>query len=77
MGLILFIIAFVLTALIGSASLLISIVYYLVTLKWKSGLRVLNAFFYKLALSIDQFGNVVCAIRKCVFQIYAYSAHRP
>jgi len=62
MGLILFIIAFVLTALIGSASLLISIVYYLVTLKWKSGLRVLNAFFYKLALSIDQFGNVVCAI---------------
>ena len=62
MGLLLLIIAFVLTLFIGSLSLVFSIVYYLVTLRFKSGLKALNELFYKIALSIDQLGNVVCAV---------------
>jgi hypothetical protein len=61
MGLLLFIIASTLTLFVGSLSLVFSIVYYIATLKFKSGLKALNRFFYKIALSIDQLGNVICA----------------
>jgi hypothetical protein len=62
MGLFLFILACVLTFFIGALSLIGSIVYYLVTLKWKTGVKVLNKFFYKCALSVDQTGNVLCSV---------------
>jgi hypothetical protein len=62
MGLILFILALALTSVIGALSLVVSISHYFITLKWTSGLKIINSFFYRLALSVDQFANVICAV---------------
>lgn len=32
--------------------------YYIITFRWISGFKQLNNWFYKMALSLDQFGNV-------------------
>lgn len=61
MGFILFIVAIVLTSFVSVLSLVFTPIYYISTLKWKSGLKELNKWFYKVALSIDQTGNVLCA----------------
>lgn len=61
MGLLLFIVAIILTTAVTLISLVFTPIYYLVTFKWKSGVKELDKWFYKLALSVDQFGNVSCA----------------
>lgn len=61
MGVILFIVAFVLTGLVTLISLVIQPLYYIFTFKFVGGVKQLNAWFYKMALAIDQFGNVSCS----------------
>ena len=61
MGFILFVIALVLTGFVFAINIVIQPIYYIVTFKWKSGVKQLDKWFYKLALSIDQFGNVATA----------------
>lgn len=61
MGFILFIVAVLLTSVLTLVSFIFTPIYYIATLKWKSGVKELNKWFYKLALSIDQFGNVSCS----------------
>jgi hypothetical protein len=61
MGFILFLVAFILTGFVSILSLIITPVYYIITFKWKSGFKQLNKWFYKMALAIDQFGNVSCS----------------
>ena len=60
MGLILFIVAIILTSAVTLISLVFTPIYYISTFKWKSGVKELDKWFYKLALSVDQFGNVSC-----------------
>ena len=74
MGILLFIVAIVSTFLVGSLSLVFSIVYYLVTLKWRTGSKVINAWFYKLALSVDQLGNVLCTTPFNLILIKSYDS---
>lgn len=62
MGIILFIVALILTSLVSIISIVISPVYYFVTFKWWTGLWQLNYWFRQMALAIDQFGNVSCGI---------------
>lgn len=61
MGLLLFIVAFILTGFLTAISFIITPIYYIITLKWRSGTKQLNKWFLNLALSIDQFGNVSCS----------------
>jgi hypothetical protein len=35
--------------------------YYVFSFKWRQGVKQLDDWFAKLALSVDQFGNVFCA----------------
>lgn len=58
MGLLLFFIALIPTAILTIAWAPISIVYYLLTLRWKTGGKQFLKYFYKMAHSIDQFANV-------------------
>ena len=60
MSVILFIIALVLVFILGPVSFVLSFFYYLITLKWKKGIREFERFSLDLAVSLDQFGNVVC-----------------
>ena len=60
-GLVLVIVAIVLTSFVGVLSLVITPIYFIITFKWKTGLNQLDKWLYKLALSIDQTGNVLCA----------------
>lgn len=61
MGLVLFCIAVILTTILTFVSFVFTPIYYIVTFKWKKGLNELDRWFFKLALSVDQFGNVSCA----------------
>ena len=76
MGILLFLVAIISTFLVGSLSLVFSIVYYLVTLKWKTGSKIINAWFYKLALSVDQLGNVLCSAPFNLILIKSYGSMR-
>jgi hypothetical protein len=60
MGFVLFIVALFLTTVLTFVSMVVTPIYYIATFKWQTGLGELNKWFYKLALSIDQFGNVSC-----------------
>lgn len=60
MGVVLFVVAFILTLIVSIISIVVTPIYYLFTLRFRSGLKQLNKWFYKMALSIDQFGNVSC-----------------
>jgi hypothetical protein len=62
MSIILFIIALVLVTAIGSISFVVTLLYYLITLKWKSGFKAFESFSLLLAISLDQLGNVICRI---------------
>lgn len=60
-GLNLLIVGFILTAFFTILSFIFDPIYYLITLKWQSGLNHLGDWFKKLAISIDQFGNASAA----------------
>ena len=62
MGFLLLIVAVLLTSLVGSFAIVFTLFYYVITLRFKALLRALDGFFYTLALSIDQLGNVLCAV---------------
>lgn len=62
MGFVLFIVALTLVGVIGVIGFISTLLYYFFTLKWEQGYDASNKFMYKLALSIDQFGNVACAV---------------
>lgn len=57
MGFLLFIIAVFFTTLFTVLWIPISIPYYLITFKWKTGAKKLNRYFYMLAIVVDIFGN--------------------
>jgi hypothetical protein len=57
MGFILFLISLILTSVFFAVSLVFNPIYYLLSFKWKSGLKHLDSYFRRLAVSIDQFGN--------------------
>ena len=58
-GMLLLIISIILKYLVTAIAMLINPIYYLVTLKWKTGIDTLGEWFYKVALSNDQTGNVI------------------
>jgi hypothetical protein len=58
MGILLWIIAEVLSKFFNLLGLLYTIIYSFVTFKWIGGLKRLNKYFYQLALSKDQHSNV-------------------
>lgn len=60
-GLTLLLVSIIVTAFVSALAIIYTPIYYIVTLKWQTGLNTLGDWFYKLALSIDQFGNVLCA----------------
>ena len=57
MGIFLFFVALFPTAFFTPLGALYSLVYYLVTGKWITGLKAFDDYFYNMALSIDQFAN--------------------
>lgn len=57
MGFVLFIIAFIFTSLLTILWAPISVIYHLITFKWKTGAKAVNLYFYQLALIIDVFAN--------------------
>lgn len=59
-NLLLLITSIVLTTIVGVISIVFTPVYYLITFEWRSGLKQLDQWFWRLALSIDQTGNVLC-----------------
>tara|TARA_R110000796_G_C14461690_1_gene424574 strand:- start:110 stop:532 length:423 start_codon:yes stop_codon:yes gene_type:complete len=61
MGIFLFLIAAVLISFLFGISVLAQSIYFLTTLKWKTGSKQVNNFFYAMAVSLDRFGNVSCA----------------
>lgn len=60
-GIILFVVSIVLTACFGSIGLGVSVVVYIVTLRFKSGWKAIDKMFLNIAIAIDQLGNVLCA----------------
>lgn len=62
MSIILFIIALILVIGLGIVFLPFTLVYYLVTLKWRSGFKAFERWMLKLAKSLDQLGNVLCSV---------------
>jgi hypothetical protein len=60
-GITLLLVAIILTAFFTLLSFIFDPIYYIITLKWQSGLNHLGDCFRKLALSIDQFGNASSA----------------
>jgi hypothetical protein len=60
-GISLLIVAIVFTAFFAILSFIFDPIYYLIRLKWQSGLNHLGDWFKKLAISIDQFGNASAA----------------
>lgn len=56
-GLILLIVAIILTTISTILSIVLTPIYYLTSFKWRSGIKALNDYFLTLAVSIDQFGN--------------------
>lgn len=58
MGLILLIIAVILTGIVFAINIIVQPIYYIFTFKWKQGSIKLNEWYYTMALSVDQFGNV-------------------
>lgn len=61
MGVLLFIIALTLTSILTALSFVFTPIYYIVTFKWRKGIKCLDNWFFKMALSLDQFGNVSCS----------------
>lgn len=62
MSIVLFLIALVLVICLGVVFLPFTLVYYLVTLKWKSGFKAFEKWMLQLALSLDQLGNRLCSV---------------
>lgn len=58
-GLLLLLISIILKYVVTAASILFNPIYYVVTLKWKTGAAALGDWMYKTALSNDQTGNVI------------------
>ena len=54
----LFVIAVFFTALFTIITLPLNWLYYFCTFRWKTGIVKISAYFYQMALSIDQFANV-------------------
>ena len=61
MGLLLFIVSIILTAALTMISFVVTPIYYVITFKWRSGIKQLDRWLLNLALSVDQFGNVSCS----------------
>jgi len=61
MGIILFIVAVILVTILTALSFVFTPIYYLVTFKWKTGIKEFDRWFYKMALSLDQFGALACS----------------
>lgn len=61
MGFILYIVALIILGIVSVLNTIFLPIYYIFTFNFKAGAKHLNTFFYKMALSIDQFGNVMCA----------------
>ena len=57
MGFILFLIALIFTTIFTVIWAPISMLYHIFTLKWKSGIKEINLYFYQLAIIIDVFAN--------------------
>lgn len=60
-GLSLFLLSVILTAFFTALSFVIIPIAYLITIRWQSGLNAIGDYFYRLAISVDQFGNGSCA----------------
>lgn len=60
MGFILFFIAVILVGTLFIVSVLVEVVFNIVTFKWKTGLKESDVFFERMAVSLDMFGNVSC-----------------
>lgn len=58
MGFLLFIVAIIMTTGATVISMVVTPIYYIVTFKWKSGWIALDDWFFKMALGLDQFGNI-------------------
>lgn len=61
MGFILFIVAVVLVSALFIIGVLTEILFSIITLRWKKGIKEANKFFLRMAVSLDMFGNVVNA----------------
>jgi hypothetical protein len=60
-GLILFILATIPTAILTVVTSVFTFFYYIITLKWKSGVSTFGSHLHGMALSIDQFANKALA----------------
>ena len=58
MGFVLFIVAIILTTVTTVLSMVVTPIYYIITFRWISGFKTLDRWFYKMALGLDQFGNI-------------------
>lgn len=61
MGVLLFIVAVILVSALFIVGVLTEVIFSIVTLRWKKGLKEANNFFLRMAVSLDMFGNVVNA----------------
>ena len=62
MGFVLFFVAVILLTIVAVLGFIVTVFFYLITLKFKSGLKALDKWMLKIALSIDQLGNVVGSV---------------
>jgi len=60
MGILLFIVASILNTILLPLALIWAVVEAFWQRGWKSALKRINEYFFNLAISLDQFGNVVC-----------------
>ena len=58
-GLLLLMISIILKYLVTALSIIINPLYYLITLKWRTGTNALGDWMHKVALANDQTGNVI------------------
>ena len=58
-SIVLWLVSVILKYLIAVVSWIIIPLYYIITIKWKTGVETLADWFYNIALSNDQHGNVV------------------
>jgi len=60
-GFVLFIVAIILVSILTVVGLIVTPIIYLVTFRWKSGVKEIDKYFLKLAICLDVFGNISSA----------------
>ena len=61
MGFVLFFVAVILVSILSAVSIVITPIIYLITFRWKSGVKAIDKYFLRLAISLDVFGNISSA----------------